>query len=276
VNAPGAGLALRDYALAELERARDFLSWRHSRRHEGVHQGRKSLRRVRATLALAGGAFGPAGAWIDGELQRLNRSMSELRDGQALVEALAMLAKRHARDGHDKRALHDAHTRMLARARRAAERRRALLARSADAGADEPPQVLAVLQPALLALPWAKLDAMRVLQAFELSEERARAAGRRAIEGDREIDWHCWRRRERRLSQQCRALASVPLECGEAFHKSMADRLGEAQDFSLLLDHCGPESPFEAEDRRELREMAQRRLQVLRERLRQERLENLI
>ena len=49
-----AGPALQAYADAQLLRALDCLGWSGRRVHTGVHQARKSLRRVRACLALAG------------------------------------------------------------------------------------------------------------------------------------------------------------------------------------------------------------------------------
>jgi CHAD domain-containing protein len=259
--APPIGPALLAYARAELEHADVCLGWRASRRHEGVHQARKSLRRARATLALADDAFGRSGEWIDLELQRINRSLSELRDGQALVEALDRLAKHFDADGH---------AALIARARRAAERRRADVARAPEFsgdGAQEPRRVLAVLRPALSALPWATLTPALVELALAHSMTAAEAAEVRAIGRGREPDWHRWRRRERRVSQQCRALKSVPLDREHEHHRASAERLGEAQDFSLLIRHCGRDSPFTRDDRRTLRELAGQRLQQLRARL---------
>lgn len=89
--APPPGRSLREFALAELDRAAAQLACEGEARHAGVHQARKSLRRVRATLALARRALGEPGRRLDEDLARLCRGLSALRDGQALVEALQRL-----------------------------------------------------------------------------------------------------------------------------------------------------------------------------------------
>jgi len=104
-------------------------------------------------------------------------------------------------------------------------------------------------------------------RAQDKSLDNANSAALRAVERDREQDWHRWRRRERRLSQQCRALKAIPLDRDHERHKNFAEKLGEAQDFSLLIAHCGPDSPFSRDDRRALRELAIERLLHLRAKL---------
>src|SRR5262245_8828115 len=73
------GAALRDYATAELEYAIAHLGWNGGRVHEGVHLGRKSLRRTRAVLALGESALGPGADLIDREVRRVNVSLSKMR-----------------------------------------------------------------------------------------------------------------------------------------------------------------------------------------------------
>jgi CHAD domain-containing protein len=58
-----------------------------------VHQARKSIRRVRATLALGASSSAAPAAVFDKELQRINRSLSPMRDGQALVEPCSVCAE---------------------------------------------------------------------------------------------------------------------------------------------------------------------------------------
>ena len=94
------GDRLHAYAAAEMVHAIACLSWHGGRLHAGVHQARKSLRRLRATLALGMPTLGPGARLIDRELRRTNRRLSKLRDAQALVHTLDVLLERtRARTG---------------------------------------------------------------------------------------------------------------------------------------------------------------------------------
>jgi hypothetical protein len=257
----GPGEALRDYACDELRRACQCLGWRRAWLHRGIHQARKSMRRVRATLALVASVFGRSGELVDEELRRVNKSLSEMRDGQALVEALDRLAA----------AISD-HRPLLQRARRAAMRRRAGLGRrymSENPGGNV--SVLQTLLAALQALPWSHVGAADVLAALDESVRRERSASLRALRGDNDTDWHRWRRRARRLTQQDRALHHSPLSSRVVgdHHKELAALLGEVQDFNLLAEHCGADSPFGSADRKLLRELSTREIRQRREHLRE-------
>lgn len=255
--------ALRAYAAAELARATACLGWRGARLHAGVHQARKSLRRTRATIALGGSTLGPGAVLIDRELRRLNRRLSKLRDTQALVGTLDHLLRKHA---DDEAAV------TLRRTRRIAARARAAKARStmtADPRLQDKRALLAVLQAALSALPWDALAETEVRQALRFNAARADEAGARAQVSGRDEDWHRWRRRARRLSQQLRALGdsiSAPAEIEERT-KRLAVLLGEAQDYSLLREYCGKRSEFAPADRAVLRRLSQHGMARMRERI---------
>ncbi|WP_300621467.1 CHAD domain-containing protein [Dokdonella sp.] len=256
------GEHLRIYASTELARAIACLGWRGGRIHEGVHQARKSLRRTRATLALGAPVLGSGAHLIDRELRRINRNLSRLRDAHALVETLDRL--------HRKSDEQVAHT--LRRARRSAARARAEYTHvcvAADPGLADRRSLLGVLQAAMTALPWTVLDASSVQLALQDSAQRMEAAGLRARNRGDDEDWHRWRRRVRRLSQQLRALDGViapPSRVGE-FDKRLANLLGEAQDYTLLREHCGKRSAFLHTDRALLRELSERGTETLRQRI---------
>lgn len=261
-----AGTALRDYACTHLDIAIARLGWRGGRLHAGVHQARKALRRTRATLALGAGALGPGADRIDRQLRRINEGLSGLRDAQALVETL----DRQLAVDHD-----DATVRLLHRARRVAATTRATAARDAQArepGLAECRARLRELRAAMVALPWSGLLPAHLRDRFADSQARMRRARRRAIASGRDDDWHRWRRRARRVSQQRRALAAWTLD-GElapgenAIDKRTAELLGAAQDLSLLLEHCGRRSVFSPPDRRALRRFAKPELARLRRRI---------
>ena len=254
---------LRDYANGELDRAIALLGWRGGRVHEGVHQARKSLRRTRAVVALGTPMLGPGAALIDREVRRVNRRLSKMRDAQALVETLDRLIRRVKIPDE---------LPVLRRARRTAARERAEIARrelAEDPGLAEKRAMLTTLRAALPALPWDALTETRVHDALDLGLVRIETGGARARATGRDQDWHRWRRRVRRLSQQHRALGDQIPDIGFAKKrcKSLAMLLGEAQDYALLSENCGRRSIFSEPDRHLLATLADGGTQRVRERV---------
>jgi hypothetical protein len=251
------GAILHAYARHSLHQAARYLCFHDARLHHGVHLGRKSLRRCRAAMELAASATGADGRRLDRRLKRLLRSLSELRDGQALVEALRRLGSTRAAA---------AQPALLRRAGRAARKRRAQLARqSHHAGTRHQRDQVAEALKALEWLDWSSLDMFAVLEAVDRSGVRERAAGRIAVATGTDADWHRWRRRARRASQQDRARGEVGDAIAEQ-NKALALVLGELQDYSLLVDHCGEDSPFGFADRTRLHELANHEIARLRKR----------
>ena len=243
---------LRAYACDELDRAIAHLGWRGGRVHEGVHQGRKSLRRTRATLALGASVLGPGAELIDREVRRVNRRLSKMRDAQALVETLDRLITK----GKPPEALP-----VLRRARRTAAIARVESARrelASDPNLARKRALLSTLRAALPALPWDWLTETRVRDALANGLVEIDVAGSRARATGRDEDWHRWRRRVRRLSQQHRAVGSQIADINAARRrvKTLAELLGEGQDYALLHDHCGKRSIFPDPDRQILGALA--------------------
>lgn len=257
------GPRLHDYATGELTQAIACLAWRGPRVHAGVHQARKSLRRVRATLALGTPLLGPGARLIDRELRSINRGLSKLRDAHALAGALEHLLARH---GGDAQAMP-----LLLRARRAAERNRASRARkelAADPALRDRRALLATLLAALHGLPWDLLDAGAAEAALLRSRANAHAASAAAADDGDADDWHRWRRRARCLSQQQRALGNRGAKAStDKRDKQLAILLGEAQDRALLIECSGRKSPFAPPDRARLRLLAEQDLARLRARI---------
>jgi CHAD domain-containing protein len=254
---------LRAYACGELDRAIELLGWRGGRVHEGVHQARKSLRRTRAVLALGATVLGPGYGLIDREVRRVNRRLSKMRDAQALVETLDRLIAK----GKSPEALP-----VLRRARRTAAGARAESARrelAADPALARKRAMLRTLRAALPSLPWDTLTETRVRDALADGIVQIDVAGARARATGRDQDWHRWRRRVRRLSQQHRAVGSLIADINPARRrvKTLAELLGEGQDYALLLDHCGKRSIFADPDREILAALAELGTQRMRERV---------
>jgi CHAD domain-containing protein len=262
--APGPGLCA--HAVAELDTAIAHLAWRGSRVHEGVHLARKALRRTRATIALGGEVLGPGAELVDRELRGLNRGLSPLRDLQALVETLDRLIDA----GYDA-----AVTRLLRHVRRAAMEHRSKGAQEmleTDPALASRRALLDTLRAAMLVLPWSALLPEQIEAAHAYSQNRLKEARQRAVKSARDKDWHRWRRRARRVSQQRRALRAIGTEPdtvgkGHDFDKRTTERLGLAQDLVLLIAGCGDDSPFSKDDRVALRAFAEPELARLRRRI---------
>lgn len=213
-------------------------------------------------LALGEAALGPGGKLIDRQLRRINRRLSPLRDAHALVQVLDRLGNKARND--QTRAL-------LAHAHHRAVQRRTMLARDAafKQALREECNVLAVLRAALQGVPWAALTASGVTGAMARTLHKADALRERALAHDRAEDWHRWRRRMRRLSQQQRAAVAAGLVVPQSeFDKHLTEQLGVLQDLSLLIAHCQAESPFSNATRVALRAFTERSLARQRKRIR--------
>ncbi len=256
------GPALCAYTLAQIDAAQESLG--DPDLHEGIHLARKAVRRARAVLALGNGLLGPGAGMIDRELRGLNRGLSTLRDAHALVELLERLLRRER-----KAELRD----VLAHAREAAIAARTQATTDGlrmDPGLHSRRALLRVLRAALTALDWEPLTPAGLRMAVADTGLHALQARERACAGGDDADWHRWRRRARRGSHERRALeaANVPVaDSGETFDKRTTERLGEAQDLTLLLEHCRRDSPFSKDDRHALRARAEPALQRARRRI---------
>jgi CHAD domain-containing protein len=257
------GAALRGIADHQLTRASQCLGWKGGHRHKGVHQARKSIRRVRSILALAGATLGPGAEALSYLLSEINQGLSRVRDAQALVEAIDHLAA-HT---HDEKWL-----RLLARARRSAVAARRVVLQAAIAADPDFLQarnVLASINAALDGLAWSSVASHEVEAAFSLGKERTRKAAKKAHKTGEDEDWHRWRRKARRQSQQQRILAEAGIKSTVEYDdKEIASLLGQQQDCSLLLEFCESDrSPIRWTDRNQLNRLVEKKLGSLRKTL---------
>jgi CHAD domain-containing protein len=249
----GQGALLQAEAEQEIERAARQLARPGEERHQGIHQARKSIRRVRALLALGGPSFSetPSVRRLDASLRSLCRGLSALRDADALRDALLHLS-RDAVIGPIECERLCAFVAVL-RARRLA----AALARDPDFARRR-----ARLQEArtrLTMLPWDVVGQGDVDEAHQYSRKRLRKALKQARGRVDTEAWHTLRRRLRRLRQQENALARVRPESDHATPgvAELADRMGKAQDHALLLSRCRRSGVFPARDRATLRRLVE-------------------
>ena len=251
---------LSTLVLEQLASAHDLLACGPAAIHLGVHQARKSLRRVRAALALGAPQLGPKAQRLDEELGRLCRGLSPLRDAQALVEALARLSDEAACGKTD-----------LPAAIALAEQRRDTVLAAAIARDPAFAARRARLQRArraIAGLNWADVDADTARAMLEKAGHRVAKAEKRAKKHpEHDEDWHRLRRRVRRLRQmQSLAQAAFGLEA-HAHDRGdhLATALGHSQDDTLIVRHCHSRSPFPSSLRRQLRAIAAARVRRARQ-----------
>lgn len=203
----------------------------------GVHEARKSVRRLRSLLALGRRALGKdAVDVIDHELRALARGLSALRDGQVVQDTARDLADDAA--DPDERANWEALLPLLA------ERQHRQLA---DALGEDPGFVRRQAQAhrqaeRLQQLPWDRLHGNDLRQGLERSLRRQARAQATALASGRVDDLHDWRRRSRRLRMQLAALRKLHvrprrggLEAVSLRHVArLVDELGALQDLALL------------------------------------------
>jgi hypothetical protein len=203
----------------------------------GVHEARKSVRRLRSLLALGRRALGKdAVDAIDLELRALAKDLSALRDGQVVQDTARQLAG-DAADA-DERANWEALLPMLA------ERQQHRLA---DALREDPGfvrrQAHAHRQAERLQqLPWRKLHGNDLREALARSIRWQARSQATALASGNVDDLHAWRRRSRRLRMQLAALRKLHvrphLGSGDALGlrqvARLVDQLGVLQDLALL------------------------------------------
>lgn len=202
----------------------------------GVHEARKSLRRLRSLLALARAALGKdAVDAIDDELRAMTRDLSALRDGQVVQDMAHLLAQEATNPGEREAwhallpALARRHEQALASALREDPgfmRRQALAHRQAER---------------LLHLPWQRLKAGDLRHALARSQRRQARAQAQALASGRVDDLHDWRRKSRRLRMQLSALRKLRVaphpkgaQLPSQYITQLVDQLGVLQDLALL------------------------------------------
>ncbi len=196
------GESLRAYCLYELDIAGRMLGRSGNELHAGIHEARKAIRHVRATLRLGGKALGADVGATLAELGKACEGLSEIRDANVVVETLETLAAKAA-DGKQRA--------LLRRVCKAFSARRA--SKLATVLADDPAMVrrraqLRQLRDAIAALAWADLSALRVQAALSRTARRAKRLGKRAHDSRNGSLRHRWRRRLRRLRHQLKIAES--------------------------------------------------------------------
>ncbi|ROP80556.1 CHAD domain-containing protein [Stenotrophomonas rhizophila] len=231
----GIGPAARVLAQRECDAIADALECQPDV-HAAVHRARKTIRRLRALLALLDNSALTT-TTADAALRRLGNGLSALRDAHVVVETCERLAA--AQPAQPWKEV----------CRRLKARREKLLARALahDPGFARRQAALLRIGTDLLAQPWGLLKAADVRRGLARSERRTANAAKRAARSHDAEDLHRWRRRVRRLRMQLEALPllapsrAVPIK-GHGRNKNkqaralhaLSDQLGGQQDLRMV------------------------------------------
>lgn len=205
-------------------------------RHGAIHRARKSIRHLRAILALGREPFGEALPPIDRKLRGMARSLSRLRDAHVVVATARALADAHRADDAKawSRVSDRLHERSEALLADALQRDPAFAARRARIHA---------LARTIAALPWHTLKRKVARRALARSERKMAAARERASRRSTAKRLHRWRRLLRSVRLQRQALLSIdpalvpsrgPKQEGSRKLKRRIDVLGVRQDRVVL------------------------------------------
>lgn len=232
-------------------------------RGKAVHESRKRLKELRATLRLARPGLGDR--WFDEEnarLRDLGRPLSAVRDAQVMVEALAEL-KDHFQEELAKDAF-AAVRQVLLRRRRATERQTvvdgAALAKSARG--------LAEAQQRAANWPLAQLHWDDIAAGVGKVYRQGRAAMKAALEDGGDLPLHEWRKRAKDLRYQLTILQPLWPEVIGAMAeqaKQLGDYLGDDHDLAVLGELARGElhEQIPKHDRQALTGLIRRRRQSL-------------
>lgn len=223
---------LRRIVRERLENAAGALAQRDGHLHEGVHEARKRFKEIRAVIRLARDSLGVRAKMENAWYRDAGRSLSGLRDAQALIEACDALAKRSEPASDD----------LLRVVRKWLQGRLS----NREQSMHDIEQQTGTLREALLGARRRVNDWH--LQAFDrdaLSRgyaglyRRGQRAYRDTVEAPGDVAFHEWRKRVKDHWYHTRLLApawTAPLEARQTELKTLSDLLGDEHDLSVLRD----------------------------------------
>jgi hypothetical protein len=196
------GICLSAYALQQFDVAGRSFGRSPENLHSGIHDARKAIRRIRATLDLGRARLWPAATAVFDELRSLCRELSTARDAYAVIETLDGL-RREMRDPDQHELCKRVRKVLIARHSAAVSR---LLKQ--DRGERRFLTRLRRLREATNELRWEEIDASDVRSALARGDRRAERAADEARRTQHARMRHRWRRRLRRLRHQMTILES--------------------------------------------------------------------
>lgn len=189
-------------------------------RHRGIHQARKSIRRLRAMLSLTHAAHLGVVRSIDAQLKNMATSLSALRDAQVAVETASRMI------GNTQNA--ERRMRWMVLRRQLMVQRKALLdeAMRTDPEFAQRSLNVASVRNFLEAVRWSDVGPGAVKEALSKNLRRCKKAEKAAERDDAgHEERHRWRRRLRRLRMQWSALKVIEKDMAKTAAADQARRL---------------------------------------------------
>lgn len=205
-------------------------------RNRGIHEARKSLRRLKSLLALGAEPFADKLPALNERIGKLATGLSPLRDAHVAVHTAQVLAG-PGPSPEWQQAIHALENRRDGRLAAALTKDPRFLKRRHQ---------IRDLGDAIEALPWKSVTRRTIEHALALSERRVARAEKRVRKDGSVANLHRWRRRARRLRMQLDFWRKLLKATGKSAHKRGAQDKAALHTMSRLSDALGAKQDLRA------------------------------
>lgn len=210
-----------------------------SSRDEAIHEARKSIKKVRALLRLAGRELGGAGTREDRRLRDIGRRLSEFRDAFVMIETFDGLKRKYR--GETARKLWSVRRGLIQRRRESRrEEEMRIVLEHASAALGQTAQRVAAWP--LLTDGYAALS-----EGLEATYRAGRAALERVHANSHAENFHQFRKRVKDHWYHIRLLENLWTDVMRAYEKALKDVetwLGEDHNLAVLRERVAAEPAF--------------------------------
>jgi CHAD domain-containing protein len=205
-------------------------------RHRGIHEARKSLRRLKSLLALGAEPFADQLPALNERIGKLATGLSPLRDAHVAVHTAQVLAG-PSPSTEWQQAIHALENRRDGRLAAALTKDPRFLKRRHQ---------IRDLGDAIEILPWKAVTRRTIEQAIARSERRVVNAEKRVRKDGSIANLHRWRRRARRLRMQLEFWRKALKASGKSTHKRGLQDKAAVHAMSKLSDALGAKQDLRA------------------------------
>lgn len=224
----------------EIESASEHLSGlKKTGRDEAIHEARKSIKKVRALLRIAGGELGGTGTREGRRLRDIGRRLSEFRDAFVMIDTFDSLKRKYRRET----------------ARKLGSVRRGLLRRRTESRREEEMRIVlqhasaALMQVAERVAEWPLVTDgyAAISDGLESTYRAGRAALERVRENGHAENYHELRKRVKDHWYHVRLLENLWTDVMTTYEKTLKDLetwLGEDHNLAVLRERVKAEPDF--------------------------------
>lgn len=205
-------------------------------RHRGIHEARKSLRRLKSLLTLGAEPFAAQLPALTERIGKLAVGLSPLRDAHVALHTAQVLAG-PGPSPEWQAAIHALENRRDGRLAAALTKDPRFLKRRHQ---------IRDLGDAIEVLPWKAVTRRTIEQAIATSERRVARAEKRVRKDSSVANLHRWRRRARRLRMQLEFWRKVLKATGKSAHKRSAHDKAAVHGMSRISDALGAKQDLRA------------------------------